>query len=183
MLTPMQESISDQALEDAIHGTIAGLTGLDPDAVRPRFQMTPPNMPMQRTNWCAFGLQRTEYPGQSETASISETEIEVRQEEHLFFLLSFYGENASRNEARLRGGLQIDINRAPLWDAGIVVLSHGSAVKVPALLKTIWQPRVDATIVFSRFSSHVYTVGRIESARPTLDNEHYLTAIQVQSPT
>lgn len=172
------EPQQDQALDDAIHHTIAGLTGLDFDAVRPRVQRKiTPNQPGVDQDWCAFGVNNTEpdtfaYEGQPD----NEHEV-VERDELLYVLLSFYGPNAARNDARMRAGLQIVQNRWALADIHVGVVEYQKPVRVPALVKENWVPRVDSTLLLRRRSVHTYQVRSVENPTGMLDNEHYLTPI------
>lgn len=48
--------LEGDALDDFFHDIVAGITGLDTNLVRPRWQETPPPAPKRGTNWAAVGV-------------------------------------------------------------------------------------------------------------------------------
>lgn len=178
------EPQNDTALDDAIHSTVVGLTGLSNELVRPRWQPNPPNQPMHTTDWAAFGVISAEpdafaYEGHSSSMSgnVDTSTSVVERDELLYVLCSFYGPNAARNDARLRAGLQIVQNRFALAAIHVGVVEYQKPTRIPSLMKESWVPRVDATLVLRRRSVHTYQVRSVESPNGMLDNEDYLTPI------
>lgn len=178
-------SLFDDALDDAIQNAIVGIVGtLAPELVKPRWQQEPPNMLAPRSDWCSVGVVGSEMNITSFiTQLISDTTSEVLYYEELTVLVSFYGANAGRNDARLRAGLAISQNTAMFRAAGCAVVRHSGPTKVPSLLKQQWQPRVDSTLILSRFSSHRFAVGRIKYAVLDIDSETQQRAFVSPLPT
>src|SRR5215472_15859820 len=51
--------LQDDQWDDFLHDVLAGVSGLDPTMVRPRWQVVPPNVPDFKTDWLAFGITET----------------------------------------------------------------------------------------------------------------------------
>ncbi len=170
----------DDPLEDQIQSCVAGIVGrIAPENIKPRWQPNVPNMPMHATNWCSIGVTRSEVSSFSpEEYLVDDENLNVRHLEKLYVLISFYGAAAQANDARLRAGLQISQNRAAFRAFGLSVLEHTGPTRLPALVKTIWQPRIDSTLVLSRFSDHQFAIGRIKYATFSLDEGNYQLAFR-----
>lgn len=161
----------DQALDDLLNPTIAGILGLNGDLwVRPRFQESAPAQPDRNTPWVAFGVNRT----------ISDTYQAVRQTNSgaaviryqiLEVLLSFYGPTADAMAAEFRDGLLISQNRYLLTQGDIGVVDIGESRKVPALFKEKWLTKVDMNLTLSRQTERLYPVEVLLSAGITLNTD------------
>lgn len=189
--------LEGDALEDAIHDLIAGITGLDPTLVRPRWQPEPVNIPAAATAWVAFGFahrETSEFPevdhdGADNAGNGSDT---IHQHETLVVLASFYdlgaGGQADKYLALLRDGLFIAQNREALFDAGgILLISVGGAQPAPTLEKERWLYQVDLAFTVRRQIDRTYGVPNIESANITLNSEGSIddplvTVIDVEPP-
>lgn len=179
---PSPSVIEGDALEDLFQATLAGITGLDPSLVRPRWQPEPPNQPEFTTNWMAFGI--TVLPADKFVflRMVDDVTQELQCSEELTCLTSFYGPQAQAYAGVLRDGLAIDQNRWALAAAKIKLVEVGDPRQVPALFKQIWTKRIDETLRFRRWVVRRYTVNAINSAGAGLDNEHYITPITVTPP-
>lgn len=166
-------SLYDDSLDDAIQAGIVGALGALPgELVKPRWQPEPPNAQQQATNWASVGVVSSEMSVNSyEEALLDDNTLQIRYLERLYVLVSFYGTNAALYDARLRAGLMVTHNTAAFRAAGLAVVEHGTPTRVPSLLKARWQPRVDSTLILSRFSAHKFGVGRIKFAALTIDSE------------
>lgn len=186
-LTPVSDPQHDQQLDDALHSTIQGVVGRVPATlVRPRWQPEPPNRPNSTTDWIAFGVVRSEpdvfaYEGHEVIANGdgSADSTIVERDELVYVLVSFFGPNAAANDARLRAGLDLAQNRNIMRNLNIGFVEYQAPVRVPALLKETWVPRVDATLVLRRRSVHRYQVRSLVGGDGSLDNEQYLTPLKI----
>jgi len=171
----------DNALDDLLHATLVGLTGIAGSLVRPRWQPEPPQMPDFNTNWIAFGVVRSSrdafaYMGHQAAADGSD---ELQRTEELQVLVSCYGPNAHGFQELISDGLEVTQNRDALTSNNIALVECQEAVVLPALLKEKWVRRVDMTIVLRRKIIRIYPVLNLQQAvLNTLDNEHYTTTIQ-----
>lgn len=169
--------VNDRALEDIFAETVAGITGLDRNLVRPRWQPETPNQPDFEEDWCALGVNITEqdvFPYQRHIGSLlaDEGETVVERDEFFDVLCSFYGANSNQFMSVWREGLALDQNRWALREYGIKILAVGkNPVQVPALLKNHWTRRIDLNCQFSRRVKVTYNVRSIQSAEVTLHTE------------
>ncbi len=170
-LTPTTPIPYDQQLEDVLSPTIAGITGLAVNLVRPRFQENPPTQPDRSVNWVAFGVMRTvsdtyqavNYDAHGVASVIRYHEFDV--------LLSFYGPLGSSYCEIFRDGLLIGQNRDLLTQNDIGVVDIGESRKAPALFKENWLTKYDMNVTFRRRTQRAYPILSIGSASITINTD------------
>lgn len=180
-LRPTASPAYNDPLDDILQEAIVGITGIPGNLVRPRWQPEPPQQPSFDTNWCAFGIVRSvvdafAYEGHDPAG---EGTSSVDRDELLYVLHSFYGPDSHAFCEQFRDGFEVGQNRAALLAQGVALMEVGEATILPALLKEKWVKRVDVTVTYRRRTSRVYQVRTIQSADAVLDNERYLTPINV----
>lgn len=180
-LRPTVSPVYNDPLDGILQGAIVGITGIPGNLVRPRWQPEPPQQPSFEVNWCAFGVVRSvvdvfAYEGHNPTGEGSSS---VERDELLYVLHSFYGPDSHAFCEMFRDGFEVGQNRAELLASGIALVEVGDATNLPALLKEKWVKRVDVTVTYRRRTARVYQVRTIQSADAVLDNERYLTPINV----
>lgn len=183
-LRPLSSPIYDDPLDDYFHDFLVGLSGIPGDLVRPRWQPEPPNQPAFTTNWLAFGFPRiTEdaFAYQAQDPDNPETGV-VQRDEILTMLMSFYGPQCGQLGKQVSASIQLQQNRAYLRTQNISVVEVEDQIKLPALLKEKWVPRVDINVRFRRRAGWVFAVRTVESVQAGLDNEIYITPIIVAPP-
>lgn len=178
-IAPTSSPLYDNPLDDFLHGWIAGLSGLPGSLVRPRWQPEPPNMPDFNVNWVAWGILEVEedrfaYQGQQDDA----TGV-IERDEILLMLMSFYGPQAGQLAKRVSASLQLNQNRGYLRAQNMTVVEVMDHIRVPALVKELWVPRVDQRIRFRRRATWAYQIKTLEDFRAELDNERYITPMQI----
>jgi hypothetical protein len=184
-LTPIGVSpTTDDDLDNALHSTLAGVLGDIPKSfIRPRWQPEPPNAPQKNTNWVAFGVVRSEFDrnaAQRQLSSPSEGVTEVSRDELLYVLLSFYGPNAGRYEARFRDGMELTQNRDILRSLNVALVELQDPAIIPDLSKQTWVRKVEATMILRRRTVNLYQVRTLVGLSGSfLDNEEYLTPIVI----
>jgi hypothetical protein len=170
-LTPTSTSLEGKALNDFLHDLVCGITGLDGKMVRQRWQATDvPNLPQRGEAWCAIGIKnrprKGTFPQVIHNGAGDGTDV-LTSHETLEILASFYdtGTNGRADElgALLRDGLGISQNREQLLLNGMGVYEIGELLTVPALVKTVWQNRVDLEFKINRAVDRVYPVENVES--------------------
>lgn len=184
-LRPLSAPIYDNPLDDFFHDFLVGLSGIPGDLVRPRWQPEPPNQPDFTINWLAFGFPRiTEdaFAYQDQDPD-DPTQGLVQRDEILTMLMSFYGPQCGQLGKQVSAGIQLSQNRAYLRVQQISVVEVEDQIKLPALLKERWVPRVDINVRFRRRAGWVFAIRQVESAQAGLDNEIYITPIIVEPPT
>ena len=168
-LTPTSPlPIEDVALEDVITATVAGITGIDPTLVRPRWQPSPPKEPEYCIDWCGVGvLNETPDAGlpsiihnPADNGGLGSST--TYQQSILEIMASFYGPNARGLASLLRDGLMVSQNREAMAALDMALVSKpGESRRVPELINNIWRNRVDVSFSVRR---NVKRTWAIESA-------------------
>jgi hypothetical protein len=176
----------DANLEDIFQRMCCGITELDGQFVRPRWQVVPGNTPDQEQNWCAYGM--TLMAGawdafvRHDPNTLGGGSSTVERSEVLHVNFSFYGPNSQLYATLLRDGMSITQNRDVLAAQKIKFIEFMDPVTLPVLLKDTWNRRVDLKGVFHRWVTRTYSVGHFASASGTIDNERYVTPFSVSNP-
>lgn len=181
------QPVFDDDWDDFLHDVIAGVSGIDPTFVRPKWQPEPPDLPDFRNNWIAFGVTniRTDfepwvahdYTGDGELGHDLLYENEINT-----VLCSIYGPNADRTFAYLRRGLYIEQNRALLRANSVGLVELTEPVRAPELIKQQWVNRFDTNVIFRRAINFVYAVRSLVQAKGTIYANDPLTTRVVEAP-
>lgn len=192
-LAPLLPPVADDdALLDLLQPIVVGISGHpDPSLVRPGWQ-TPdtPNLPEYTQDWIALRISRTRpdtYRFEQHVAD-GEGYDYVEYSEEIDLMLSCYGPRSQGYARVLRDGFQIPQNRNALQAFKIDTLYVSEPLTLPALLTNVWVRRVDLTVTLRRVVEQSYGVKTIlsapgvtvNSAGNGLDNEHYITPINVE---
>lgn len=172
-LSPNNQPDNDAILARTLHDFIAGVTGIVPKNIRPRWQPNPPVIPSSEVDWCAFGITQTDFglPYQYQKDVDGDSKQEQVRDETNTVTVSFYGANCSKNCNRLTQGLTISQNREALYLAGISVIGVGGVIRSPELVNDVWLDRADVEIVFGRRVVMVYDVLHFLGAGGSLESE------------
>lgn len=163
---------NDQALEDALNPTIAGITQLDANTqIRPRFQEDPPAVPDRSVNWVAFGITRILSDTCAATVQQSNSSALVIRNQDIEVLLSWYGPQAGNNAEVFRDGLQIDQNRDLLRAADLGIITIGEARKAPELFKSKYLNRYDMTLMLRRRTARQFSILTLTGFGITLNTD------------
>lgn len=183
-LVPTTSStLEDDALDDFFQAWVVGITGLQGQHVRPRWQPDPPNLPPRAVTWAAIGVtQRTSdtFPVEQHSADGQGASTLIRHEV-LNLLCSFYGPSAQAAAAQLRDGVSIAQNREVLTLAGMGLVSVGDLARAPELVKNQWLNRTDLTVVIRREIRRIYPVLNILSAAASIDADTITETARVSS--
>jgi len=164
----------DAALDGQLHDLVVGITGLGGAYVIPRWQpVNPKEPPAVGTDWCAIGITDTD---PDENASIrhhpnGDGYDELRQQETISVLASFYGLNAAKNAKLLRDGLRVAQNREAMSAQGMALIDTGRLVQVPELINQNWRRRVDLPLRLRRMIVRTYPVDNLLEAVGTITND------------
>lgn len=163
---------ADQAIEDALNPTIAGITNLDGNRyVRPRLAAEPAVTPDRNVNWVAFGISEVNSDTCAATVMSGASEALVIRNQVIEVLLSWYGPQAGNLAEVFRDGLQVSQNRALLRTHGLGVVSISGARKVPELFKQQFVPRYDQTVVFNRRTERRFSILSLQGFGIQLDTD------------
>lgn len=181
--------LDDSALDDAIQGLIAGVTGLDGTLVRPLYSNPPLPEPELSVNWMAVGIAETDDVGYPALQHVGATATadgydKLTQNEELRFLVASFGPLAHAYLMLLRDGLNVPQNIQALKAQGIKYTGASTPVRLPRLRAQQFQYRWDCQIIFQRARSRVYPILDIKSATVNLrDDSGQLNAtITVEKP-
>jgi len=175
-LAPANEPapLQGQSFEDFLHDVIEGITGVDSNLIRPRWQPEPPNIPPAAELWIAFGIgdrntQNYPYVAHEGEGDGSE-DLQTHEEFELKVSVYDLGAGASADEmaARLRDGVQIPQNLSVLQQAGMGYVGCSRISPAPVLFKERWLYRADLTILLRRLIRRTYPVLNVESMVGTL---------------
>lgn len=185
-LPPATSPSYGDPLDDLFHDFIAGITEIPGNLVRPRWQPEPPTQPDFNVNWVAFGITSAQpdkfmYARHDPSAGPEGSSF-IERDELLTVLISFYGPQSMDYAMRLIDGIEVGQNRADLSSARAEIRYTNDPVIVPALLKEKWVKRVDVPVIVSRRTSRRYAVNTIASGQLGLDNESWVTPINVNQP-
>jgi hypothetical protein len=173
---PTPQEPVDDAWENFLHDLVAGVTGLPPDLVRPRWQPEPPNMPTFDTNWVAFGISEVfldfePWMGNDPHGNNGLGQVMLQEHEVDTVMCSFYGPNAGQYASFMRRGLYIWQNRAVLRANGCGLVEVTSLNRAPELYMNQWVNRIDTNIILRREIRYNYNVATIIGAQVSIEAE------------
>lgn len=168
-------------LENILQGVVAGITGIDPSLIRPRWQPEPPNMPSFSTNWVAFGIVRFKRDTfvYEQHEALGQGDSYVERDEQCFVLHSFYGPNCHEICMQYADGVMLAQNREVLITNNINLVEVQEPVNLPQLLKEKWVKRIDLTVVFRRRVHRTFPILNVQSAQITVGVESIQTSVTV----
>jgi hypothetical protein len=165
--------VNDLNINRFLQQVVTGVTGMDPQLVRPRWQPEPPNQPDFGTDWAAIGeISRTREPFAAVlhfTPLYPELPYDaVIRNQILEILCSFYGPNCEANNELFAMGLSLAQNREVLFLNGFGLVEVMESVNVPALIKGRWMSGWDTRFRIRRQQVYQYPVGNLIEADLTL---------------
>lgn len=152
----------DQELEDIFQAFIAGITSLQGQFVRPRWQRDPPPMPAIGVDWCAFAVKSTSSDDGPYFEQHDENMDSIRHES-LELLLSFYGSHGESIANIFKDGLGIPQNIAQLREHKIKFIGCGEIITAPDFLNQQYVHRFDVVASFRRKTQRTYAVKTFQS--------------------
>lgn len=152
----------DQELEDVFQGLIVGVTSLQGDLVRPRWQQDPPPMPAIGENWCAFGVKSSRADDGPYFHQNAEDMDSVRHE-GIELMLSFYGNQGQSIANIFKDGLTIPQNIAQLRQQKIKYIGCSEIVTAPDFLNQQYVHRYDLVASFRRKTKRMYAIKKFNS--------------------
>jgi hypothetical protein len=154
------QPIDDDKYDDFLQALVAGVTGMDPTMVRPRWQNEPPNLPDLNSDWVAVGVTETRvdpnpWIGHSDAG---EGDDLLQEHEISVVLCTFYGPNAGLYASYLRRGLYVWQNRAVLRANAVGLVETTELARVPEIIQNIWINRIDVNLILRREIRYNYPV-------------------------
>lgn len=164
------DPLEGDAWVNFLHDVVAGVTGLPPKMVRPRWQTEPPNLPALTEDWVSIGISSASLDWQPAITHVGDGDGHdlFQREETSTLLCSFFGPNAQRFAALLCDGLMIDQNAAALRAADVAVVDTGEFTRAADMLHQQWVSRTDVPIQFRRTIVRHYPVLNLLRATGTI---------------
>ena len=169
-LLPEQSLVlDDDALDDFFQVVVVGISGLQAQLVRPRWQENPPKQPDRKTTWAAVGVVRTdgEFDGyirhDPEEPALDRGRDRVERYETLEILTSFYGPQSQSTARMFRDGLSIPQNNEAFQLCGMGLADLGPLINTAGLVNQGWIRRVDFTFRIRRTVGRAYQVLNLKS--------------------
>lgn len=166
---PPAAPIMGVPLEDLFADLLAGITGIDPDLVRPRWQTVVPKQPPANIDWLAFGIKDMT-PDASpalqhdpEAAAGDGADTYARHSD-FEILLSAYGPNGMAYASMVQDGLCVPQNIEFLRTNLITYVNSGTIRNVPEKVNEQWIRRWDVLLHFRRKVERSYPVENILTA-------------------
>ncbi len=157
------------ALEDIFSALLAGITGLPPDLVRPRWQPVVPKQPPPNTDWLALGITSTTPDAGPVLAHDSAASGGLGADSYarhsdIEVLASFYGPGGEANANLTQDGLCVPQNIEFLRTNLITYVNSGTIRNVPEKVNEQWIRRWDVLLHFRRKVERSYPVENILTA-------------------
>lgn len=160
-------------------GTVlVGVSGFEPELVRPAWQQNPPPVPNIDTNWMAFGItarRADNDPYQSEKDDGQRT-IMSRHEE-LDIMLAFYGPDCLQKAAEVREGFELTQNTESLLLAGMAYIDLSDIIHAPELVNDRYFDRADTTLTIRREVRREYRILNFVSAYGAIHANRDITTL------
>lgn len=176
--------LNDQQLEDLFQAWVVALTQYPAVMVRPSWQVNPPNIPLNDTDWCSFKVSVSSADTFVVNLQVGSGQgyNQLRRHQVLTIRFSFWGPNASSFADLLRDGGGIPQNLEVFQLNNMGLIEFGDQVTAPEIVKNLWYRRVDMEMRVKRQIVRNYQVLTLASAQVLLDNEIYQTTIDVTQP-
>lgn len=185
-LGPTTLNVEGDTWEDFLHDVIAGVTGLNPTLVRPRWQAQPPVTPAVNVTWCAFGVMNTtaDYEPWINHYGTDPAHDLLQRMERVTVLTSFYGPLAQETASVLRDGLYIDQNRAAFRANAVGIIEVDDILRTSDLFREQFRERSDLNLILRREIRRSYNVLNLVRARgPLTGNDFGLGTVTTEYDT
>lgn len=160
-------------------GTVlVGVSGFEPEMVRPAWQQNPPPVPSIDTNWMAFGItarRADNDPYQVEKDDGLRT-LMLRHEE-LDIMLAFYGPDCLQKAAEVREGFELTQNTESLLLAGMAYIDLSDIIHAPELVNDRYFDRADTTLTIRREVRREYRILNFVSANGAIHANRDITTL------
>jgi hypothetical protein len=167
-LGPVTDTLEGIAWENFLQELVAGITGLDPALVRPRWQPVPPTTPNVSVDWVGCGITATEADWQPYMEHRDEGIDILRRHENVTYSCSFYGPHSADLAAILRDGILVEQNRAVLRVNAVGLTEVTEVRRATELFREQFRDRHDLNILLKREVRRTYNVRNLSRAIGTI---------------
>jgi hypothetical protein len=154
----------DEQLEREISRWIRGVSGLPEGMVRPRWTPVQSSIPVEGSDWCAFGITRLLMDMYPAEVAVDDDKSAHWQQESLYVICCFYGPSGSGYATVFRDGIFLPQNNAELNRTGLSLASSADIIPAPELINNQWQRRYDVTVRLRRKTVREYGIKSLLSA-------------------
>lgn len=160
-------------------GTVlVGVSGFEPELVRPAWQQNPPPVPNIDTNWMAFGItaRRADNDPYQVEKDDGQRTLMLRHEE-LDIMLAFYGPDCLQKAAEVREGFELTQNTESLLLAGMAYIDLSDIIHAPELVNDRYFDRADTTLTIRREVRREYRILNFVSAYGAIHANRDITTL------
>lgn len=160
-------------------GTVlVGVSGFEPEMVRPAWQQNPPPVPNIDTNWMAFGItaRRADNDPYQVEKDDGQRTLMLRHEE-LDIMLAFYGPDCLQKAAEVREGFELTQNTESLLLAGMAYIDLSDIIHAPELVNDRYFDRADTTLTIRREVRREYRILNFVSANGAIHANRDITTL------
>lgn len=160
-------------------GTVlVGVSGFEPELVRPAWQQNPPPVPNIDTNWMAFGItaRRADNDPYQVEKDDGQRTLMLRHEE-LDIMLAFYGPDCLQKAAEVREGFELTQNTESLLLAGMAYIDLSDIIHAPELVNDRYFDRADTTLTIRREVRREYRILNFVSANGAIHANRDITTL------
>lgn len=168
-IAPAGAPLTSTDLEDLFADLFAGVTGLDPTLIRPRWQTVVPKQPAPGVNWMAFGITDTKPDAgpvlQHDGAAVGGLGVDnYARHADITLLASFYGPGGEMYATQVQDSMAVPQNLEFLRPNLITYVNSGTIRNVPEKVNEQWIRRWDMVLNFRRKTERTYPVENILTA-------------------
>jgi hypothetical protein len=144
--------------EQFIQTVIVGISGIQGQLVRKKWQPNPPKQPDANTNWIAFGIASESVDNNAFVGMDGAGVTTLQRQEYFELQCSVYGPAAYDTATILRDGFQIQQNLAALKASKMGFIGDVNLTHSPDLVNEVWIDRYEMTIKMVRLIQRTYSI-------------------------
>lgn len=145
-------------VQQFIQSVLVGISGIQGNLVRPKWQPKEPIQPENTVNWIAFSVVDSPCDANAFVGMDSAGVETLQRQEYLTVNCSFYGPNCYNISGTVRDGFQIQQNLAALRSVNMGFIGVGIPNRTPDLTNEVWVPRVEMPIMLVRMIQRFYPI-------------------------
>lgn len=156
--TPEQLLPGQLTFDQFIQTVFVGISGLQGDLVRPKWQIDPPKQPDITVDWLSIGLSEDDSDTNAFVGVDSSGNNQFMRMEALTVQCTFYGPNSLSYGKLVRDGFQIRQNLETLQSANMNFVNTSSMTRIPDLVNERWVDRWEMSVYMRREILRVYPI-------------------------